>query len=171
MGQKASKPGPPTTDMKVLALGIPRSGTSSMSAALEILLQEPSYHGGAQLLESNLSHMRQWLAVHQISQKARQANRSITEAERERIKNMMAQLYKGYASCSDTPAFYYAQELTELYPEAKVIVTVRDRNRWWESKVAVNNAMRKWWLPLVLWPIPTGVRGFSIAVLSFPSQV
>ena len=157
MGQKASKPGPPSTRMQVLALGIPRTGTSSMSAALEILLQEPSCHGGAQLLESSMGHMRQWLVVHEISRNAKQSGRHITKAEQSRIKIMLARLYRGFASCSDTPAFYYAQELAELYPEAQVIVTVRDRDRWWESKLAVNNAMRKWWLPFVIWPIPAGV--------------
>lgn len=144
--------------MQVLALGAPRTGTSTMSAALEILLQEPSYHGGAQLLESTLSHMRQWLKIHEISRTARECNRTLTEAERDHVKYMMKSLYRGYASCSDTPTFYYAQELIELYPEAKVIVTVRDRETWWKSKVATNNAIRKPWLPLVLWPIPAGVR-------------
>ncbi|KAL8824713.1 MAG: hypothetical protein Q9191_004869 [Dirinaria sp. TL-2023a] len=132
-----------------------------MSAALEILLQEPSYHGGAQLLESSIGHMRKWLAVHEISRNARQSGRSTTKAEQSRIKMMLAQLYRGFASCSDTPAFYYVQELSELYPEAQVIVTVRDRERWWESKVAVNNAMRKWWLPFVLWPIPTSGTSYG----------
>ena len=128
-----------------------------MSAALEILLQEPSYHGGAQLLVSSIGHMRKWLAVHEISRNARQSGRPVTGEEKDRIKTMLAQLYRGFASCSDTPAFYYAQELVEVYPDAQVIVTIRDRDRWWQSKVAVNNAMRKWWLPYVLWPIPAGV--------------
>ena len=49
MGQKASKPGPPSTERQVLALGLSHTGISSMSAALEILLDEPYLYGGAQL--------------------------------------------------------------------------------------------------------------------------
>ena len=159
MGAKPSKP-VPGAKMQVLALGLPRTGTSSTSAALEILLQAPSYHGGAQLVGASLSHMRKWLAIHQISYQVRQIGRLPTSSEREGIKSMLFEQYVGFASISDTPAFYYAEELCELYPDAKVIVATRDVDAWWQSKLEINGLMRDWqWLKeLTLWPIPQGIR-------------
>ncbi len=42
-----------------------------MSTALEILLAGLPYHGGAQMIYSNISHMRRWLALEHISESAR----------------------------------------------------------------------------------------------------
>ena len=42
-------------------------------------------------------------------------------------------LLPGYASCVDWPAASYWRELAEHYPRAKVILTVRDPERWLAS--------------------------------------
>lgn len=47
--------------MKVIGLGLPRTGTSSFTRALEILLESPVYHGGTQTLR--LSQVSNPLAV------------------------------------------------------------------------------------------------------------
>src|SRR4051812_14999567 len=41
--------------------------------------------------------------------------------------------FEGYASCVDWPSAFYWRELVEGYPEAKVILTARSPQSWWES--------------------------------------
>lgn len=48
MGQQASVP-QAGAEIQVIGAGLPRTGTSSFSAALEILLDGPTYHGGTQI--------------------------------------------------------------------------------------------------------------------------
>ncbi|KAK0342395.1 hypothetical protein LTR02_015625 [Friedmanniomyces endolithicus] len=158
MGAKPSAP-IPGTKLRVLALGLPRTGTSSISAALEILLNGPSYHGGAHMAQGSMSHMRKWMRCHRISYDARQQGRELTSLERARVLALLAEQYEGFASVSDTPAFYYAEELCEVFPEAVVVVTMRDVDAWWASKMEINALMRDWQRlkEVVLWPVPQGI--------------
>lgn len=41
--------------------------------------------------------------------------------------------FRGYRSCVDYPSASYWRELADHYPEAKVILTVRDADSWFES--------------------------------------
>ncbi|MET3579830.1 hypothetical protein ABID19_002861 [Mesorhizobium robiniae] len=43
------------------------------------------------------------------------------------------QLFAGYASCIDWPSAYYWRDLIEFYPDARVILTYRSPESWWES--------------------------------------
>ncbi|KAK1061900.1 hypothetical protein LTR74_010692 [Friedmanniomyces endolithicus] len=158
MGAKPSAP-IPGTKLRVLALGLPRTGTSSISAALEILLNGPSYHGGAHMAQGSMSHMRKWMRCHRISYDARHQGRELTSSERASVLALLAEQYEGFASVSDTPAFYYAEELCEVFPEAVVIVTTRDVDAWWASKMEINALMRDWQRveEVVLWPVPQGI--------------
>ncbi|MEH6703113.1 sulfotransferase family protein [Parasphingorhabdus sp.] len=42
-------------------------------------------------------------------------------------------IFDGYSSVTDNPACVYWRELAEFYPEAKVVLTVRDADAWVES--------------------------------------
>jgi hypothetical protein len=42
-------------------------------------------------------------------------------------------LFKNYQSCTDFPAAIYYRELMAQYPEAKVVLTVRDADKWFDS--------------------------------------
>ncbi|PCJ63674.1 MAG: sulfotransferase family protein [Candidatus Hydrogenedentota bacterium] len=42
-------------------------------------------------------------------------------------------LFEEYQATVDAPACFYYRELLEKYPEAKVVLTVRDADRWYES--------------------------------------
>jgi hypothetical protein len=42
-------------------------------------------------------------------------------------------VFRGYRATVDWPAAYFWRELTAHYPEAKVLLTVRDPERWYES--------------------------------------
>jgi len=46
-------------------------------------------------------------------------------------------LFRGYRSCVDFPAACAWEELYNEYPDAKVVLTVRDPGSWWESTAAV----------------------------------
>jgi hypothetical protein len=45
----------------------------------------------------------------------------------------LAEVLDGYVANCDWPAATYYAELAEQYPEAKVVLTVRDFDRWYES--------------------------------------
>ena len=119
--------------MQVLGLGMSRTGTASFSRALEILLQGPSYHGGAHLLAGSDIHMLRWNEILSISYKMRHYPASVTIAERVYQKFLIAKQLEGFVAVADTPCIMYAELLMDLYPDAKIIVTTRDEKKWWQS--------------------------------------
>lgn len=99
--------------MKIIGAGLPRTGTSSLKAALERLGFGPTYHMFELL--GNPEHAERWRPVF---------DRESADWER---------VFAGYDSAVDFPASIYWQELAEAYPDAKVILTVRDPHRWHQS--------------------------------------
>lgn len=161
MGQGASKPGPPTTRMQVLGLGMSRTGTASFSRALEILLQGPSYHGGANLLAGTDAHMLKWNEILRISLRLRNDPGSVTISERVYQKFLLARHLEGFVAVADAPCNMYAELLMELYPEAKVIVTTRDEKKWWESIAPVfQRSDKKSYTRLLFYWVP-GLRHWA----------
>ncbi len=43
------------------------------------------------------------------------------------------QLFEGYCCCVDWPSAYYWRDLVSHYPQARVILTYRSPESWWES--------------------------------------
>lgn len=99
--------------MEVLGVGFGRTGTASLRAALERLGLSPCDH----MLEvmDQPHRVRMW--------------RRIGEGERPD----WAEVFAGYRASVDWPGAAYWQELVDAFPEAKVILTVRDPERWFES--------------------------------------
>jgi hypothetical protein len=99
--------------LSVIGAGLPRTGTSSVKAALEQLGFGPCYH----MFEvfAHPDHVDRWLGVG-----------SGADADWDRV-------FEGYRSTQDWPASYFWRELAEAYPEAKVVLTVREPRRWFES--------------------------------------
>ncbi|KAL6713147.1 hypothetical protein ACLMJK_009268 [Lecanora helva] len=136
-----SPPAGPSTRLKVLGLGLPRTGTSSFARALEILFQEPVYHSNVSpSILANFLHpieteqfARRWIDVLEISKARFENASSYTVSEAQRLKYLIAKQLEGYAAVTDAPGCMYARELREMYPEAKVIVTVRDEEQWLQS--------------------------------------
>lgn len=83
-----------------------------------------------------------------------------TVSEAQRQKYLLAQIFEGYAAATDTPVHLYAKELHEMYPAAKLIVTIRDEDDWWESYQKVARVALNPWLGLLWWPIP-GMRHYQ----------
>jgi hypothetical protein len=99
--------------LKIVGAGLGRTGTLSLKRALEQLGFGPCYH------------MEDVLAVPQRM-------RSWTEASQMAAPDWDA-MFEGYQACVDWPAATYWRELAAYYPDAKVILSTRDPDRWFES--------------------------------------
>jgi hypothetical protein len=102
--------------MKVIGAGFGRTGTRALKAALERLGYSPCYHMSEVIARPN--RVRQWL-----------------EIAEGRTPDWDA-MFAGYQATTDWPAAAYWRELAAHYPEAKVIVSVRDPQRWYDSMSA-----------------------------------
>lgn len=100
--------------MEVIGAGFGRTGTLSLKVALERLGYSPCYHM-VELFE-HADHVERWEA-----------------AVRGEEPVDWDQMFAGYRATVDWPGAAFYEELTERYPEAKVVLTVRDPERWYES--------------------------------------
>jgi len=99
--------------LKVIGTGFGRTGTDSMRNALDLLGFGPTHHMFA--VNADPEQKRMWRdAVH----------RGYRDWER---------LFAGFGACVDWPSALFWQELIEVYPEAKVILTWRTPESWWAS--------------------------------------
>ena len=113
-------------DLLVIGAGLSRTGTLSTRSALEHLLGGPCYHGAVPLVERP-EHVLPWLEVF---------NSGKLEAD------VADKLLEGYKAGLDVTFFNWYKELMELYPRAKVLLTVRDPRRWFASMSVIHNIAR-----------------------------
>jgi hypothetical protein len=99
--------------MKVIGSGFGRTGTLSTKKALEELGFGPCYH-----MEEVLRHRGHVGTWHDIGR-----GRPVD----------WRRLFAGFESAVDFPASVVYQELMEAFPDAKVVHTVRDPQRWYDS--------------------------------------
>lgn len=99
--------------VQVIGAGLPRTGTSSMKAALERLGFGPTYHMFEFL--SHPEHMPRW----------RHAVYDDTVD--------WDYVLQGYGSGVDWPFSYFWRELAAAYPQAKVVLNDRDPHSWYTS--------------------------------------
>src|SRR3712207_4417870 len=99
--------------LEVIGAGFGRTGTMSLKVALEELGFGPCYHMSEAF--ENPEHVEEWEAAAQ--------GKSIDWEE----------LFSCYRATVDWPGAAFYEELIERYPDAKVILTVRDPDRWYES--------------------------------------
>lgn len=99
--------------MKVVGVGFGRTGTASLSEALEHLGFGPCYHMFGVIEEP--ARMQDWIAA----------------AEGRDVD--WDAVFDGYESTVDWPGAAFWREITAHYPQAKVILTVRDAERWYDS--------------------------------------
>ncbi len=111
--------------MKVICAGWGRTGTRSLKYALEHITGKPSYHMQNILL--NKKDAKKW-------------HNSIFKQNE---KFDWDDIYKGYGACLDFPSCNYYKELMDYYPDAKVILTIRDSESWIKSWNVLNNQILK----------------------------
>jgi hypothetical protein len=98
--------------LAVIGTGFGRTGTDSMREALTILGFGPTHH---------------MLVIAKPEQKA------MWRALAAGAKPDWGKLFAGYHSCVDWPSAHYWRELIAVYPQARVILTVRSAESWWAS--------------------------------------
>jgi hypothetical protein len=99
--------------LEIIGAGFGRTGTSSLKIALEHLGFGPAHH--MHEVRDNPGLLPLWEAA------ARGETVNWDEA------------FAGYRSQVDWPGARYWRELAEYYPGAKVILTVRDPDEWFDS--------------------------------------
>jgi hypothetical protein len=99
--------------LKVIGAGLGRTGTLSLKAALEQLGFARCYH--MTQIFAHPEHIPVWDAA----------------ARGEGVD--WEALFQGYQATVDWPGCNFYQEYLRLYPEARVILTVRDPERWYDS--------------------------------------
>jgi len=92
--------------LKILGVGLPRTGTQSLSDALEILGLNSIHHAPERL--------DPW-----------------PDAATEATPNF--RVYSDVDAVIDAPASYFYRELGDAYPGLRYILTVRDKDTWWRS--------------------------------------
>ena len=100
--------------LDVIGAGFGRTSTMSLKNALETLGFVRCYHM-FELRENHPDHRPLWAAAHRGE---------TVDWE---------QLFTGYRASVDWPSCNLWRELAQSYPDAKVILTVRDANEWYDS--------------------------------------
>lgn len=98
--------------LKVIGAGFGRTATASLKLALETLLKAPCYH------------------MSEVLGKAGQADLWLDAANGNADWDA---IFDGYAATVDFPASNYWRELAEMYPDAKVLLSLRDPEKWYAS--------------------------------------
>lgn len=119
--------------MRVLCLGMGRTGTMSLFNGLQKLGYTP-YHL-AVAMNSPKSSLGLWTEA----LKAKYEGKG-KKWGREEFDKLLGE----YDSILDTPGCLFVEELTEAYPEAKVILTTRDVDAWLKSMDATAGTMLGW---------------------------
>jgi len=104
--------------LQVFGAGFGRTGTLSLKLALEELQLGPCYH--MREVSRNPSHVDLWVKA----------------IDGEMTKSSWDELFKDYQSGVDWPVAMFWRELMEAYPDAKIILSVRDPERWYQSSEA-----------------------------------
>jgi hypothetical protein len=112
--------GIPAPALQVIGAGFGRTGTTSLRGALVRLGFDPCDH-----MEENFEHPERFVLWREAFQRKR---------ARELID--WRPLLSDYRAIVDWPGAYFWRELTSAHPEAKVILTVRDADRWYASMLA-----------------------------------
>ena len=99
--------------LKVIGAGLGRTGTMSLKLALEQLGFGPCHH---------------------MTELAKRPDRwPLWEAFFAGDEVDWNRVFEGFQSTVDAPSCFVYQELADSFPEAKVVLTVRDPDRWFES--------------------------------------
>lgn len=98
--------------MKLIGAGLPRTGTLSQKIGLEMLGLAPCYHMVNVLADLNEATRWRQAVDGEISPK---------------------EILDGFPATVDWPGSYFTEDLIEIYPDAKVLLSVRDGDGWAKS--------------------------------------
>lgn len=112
----------PRSEMQVLSLGLLRTGTASMAEAYRILGYKNVFHGLCVLEDDHY-----WHNIERASDMTFPGLPSYIEGNMD-----WDELFGSYDVVTDT-ASLFAKQLIPYYPNAKVVLTVRDIDNWCRS--------------------------------------
>ena len=98
--------------LKVIGANFGRTATMSLKQGLEILGFEKCYHMSEVVVHPE--HVKLWLDAW-------------------RGKDIWTTLFAGYQAAVDWPAAAFWPQLMHVYPEAKIVLSIRDADKWFES--------------------------------------
>lgn len=101
--------------LKVIGAGGPRTGTASLHDALEILGFGKCYH--MQHLFNHPDEVKYWIELFETG---------TTDFDR---------MFEGFQSTVDFPGYLMYKTFLKQYPDAKVILSNRDPEEWYESAI------------------------------------
>ncbi|MFC3997669.1 sulfotransferase family protein [Nocardiopsis sediminis] len=133
--------------MKVIGVGFGRTGTLSLKVALDELGLGPCYHMSEAIRAPG--HKRMWLAGAQGTPMDWEA------------------VFAGYRSTVDWPACFFWRELVAAYPDAKIILTGRDPEKWYASTYETIYRLSTWVARVAapLFPTARGMAAMTRAVI------
>jgi hypothetical protein len=99
--------------LRVVGAGVGRTGTTSLKAALERLLGAPCYH--------------------MVETFGRPQDRLVWKRAFEGAPPDWHELFQGYAATVDWPAAGLWESIHAAFPDALVLLSVRDVDAWWRS--------------------------------------
>jgi hypothetical protein len=111
----------PDLPMRLLCLGLSRTGTTSLRHALTLLGYQ-AYHGW-NLIECPADN-----AVWREALDAKFEGKGKMWRTAEEFDRVLGES----DAVIDVPANAFVEELVRVYPDARAIVTVRDKERWWK---------------------------------------
>lgn len=100
--------------LKLINAGLGRTGTTSLKVALERLGFGPCYHMFD--IVGSEERLKQWEEI-------------VCDAQRPDWDAV----FDGYTSAVDGPCAIYYRQIMEAFPEAKIVLTVRDAEHWYKS--------------------------------------
>ena len=101
------------SDLRVIGAGLGRTGTLSLKLALERLLGAPCYH------------------MAEVFQRPQDIPIWHAAAKGEPVD--WRALFAGYAAAVDWPPAAYWSQIAEVFPDAIILLSVRDADGWWKS--------------------------------------
>jgi len=121
-------------NVKVIGVGMPRTGTSSLQAALQILGYDPCHHMVSDVLADVYGRGYPWMDAW-------------GEPDKDKRHARIRDLLKGYQAVVDFPASLMVDDLLEVYPDAKYILTTRSSAEQWRESFSktLDLTMTPWW--------------------------
>ncbi|KAH6675009.1 hypothetical protein B0J14DRAFT_653184 [Halenospora varia] len=108
--------------LKVIGAGLPRTSTVSLQSAFQILGFNPTYHTISDLLPNAASHGPKWRAA-------------MLEKDKVVRQKILREIVRGYEAVTNGPACLFVEDWVEMFPDAKVVLTLRNSPEAWLKSV------------------------------------
>jgi len=135
-------------DFRVVGAGLGSTGTNSLRLALDILGFGPSYHM-KEVNQNNEQYV--WKSISHLKANGGKVEWDLVFSWKR---------FKPYRSTVDFPACLYYRELMEYYPKSKVILSVREPEKWYDcfydtiARLSPGHPKHNWLLNFGLWITP-----------------